>query len=121
MVKIPSLPSFEWEFLVIDNPKGEDLILGFEFLNHFNTSIDWRQGMITFNAYHNDYYDPSKSSSNYLSSSKSFEDEVFKDIQDVREDNFVSSLHLLGMWTFLIHIIMTPWESCGMKRKIRKK
>ncbi|MBW0500100.1 hypothetical protein O181_039815 [Austropuccinia psidii MF-1] len=120
MVELPSFPSFEWDFLVIDTPKGEDLILALEFLNHFNPSIDWRQGLITFKADHNDYYDPSKSFSNDLScakscaalvgysrtpsfpssvhipsfnshqSLKSSRDEVFKEIQD----NSVSSHHL---------------------------
>ncbi|MBW0570890.1 hypothetical protein O181_110605 [Austropuccinia psidii MF-1] len=46
MVELLSFTSFEWDFLVIDTPKGEDLILGFDFLNHFNPSIDWRQGLI---------------------------------------------------------------------------
>ncbi|MBW0460580.1 hypothetical protein O181_000295 [Austropuccinia psidii MF-1] len=124
MVDPPSFPSFEWDFFVIDTPKGEDLILGFDYLNHFNPSIDWGQGLITFNAYHKDYYDPSKSFSNDLSSAKLcaalfgdsrtpsfpyslhipslnsctsllfYRDEVFKDIQDVGEDNSVSSLNL---------------------------
>ncbi|MBW0536224.1 hypothetical protein O181_075939 [Austropuccinia psidii MF-1] len=124
MVELPSFPSFEWDLLVIDTPKGEDLILGFDFFNHFNLSIDWRQGMITLNADHKDYYDPSKSFSNEFSSAKSCaalvgdsrtpsfpssvhipslnshqsllssRDEVFKEIQDVGEDNSVSSLHL---------------------------
>ena len=40
MAELPSFPSFEWDFLVIDTPKEEDLILGFEFLNDFNWSID---------------------------------------------------------------------------------
>ncbi|MBW0588820.1 hypothetical protein O181_128535, partial [Austropuccinia psidii MF-1] len=82
----------------IDTPKGEDLILGFDSLNHSNPSIHWRQGLITFNSDHKDYYDPSKSFSNYFSSAKSraaLVDEVFKDIQDVGEDNSVSSLHLI--------------------------
>ncbi|MBW0566520.1 hypothetical protein O181_106235 [Austropuccinia psidii MF-1] len=70
MVELPSFPSFEWEFLVIDTTKGEDLILGFDFLNHFNPSTDWRQGLITFNADHKDFYDPSKSFSNEFSSAK---------------------------------------------------
>ncbi|MBW0496705.1 hypothetical protein O181_036420 [Austropuccinia psidii MF-1] len=124
MVELPSFPSFEWYFLVIDTPKGEDLILGFDFLNHFNPSIDWRKGLITFNSDHKDYHDPSKSFSNDFSSAKSCaalvgdsrtpsfpssvhipslnshqsllssRDEVFKEIQDVGEDNSVSSLHL---------------------------
>ncbi|MBW0492704.1 hypothetical protein O181_032419 [Austropuccinia psidii MF-1] len=125
MVELPSFPTFEWDFLVIDTAKGEELILGFDFLNHYNPSIDWRQGLITFNADHKDYLDPSQSFRNDLSSAISFAalvgdsrtpsfpspfhipsiyspqslplsgDEVFKDIQDVAEDNSVSSLHLL--------------------------
>ncbi|MBW0552748.1 hypothetical protein O181_092463 [Austropuccinia psidii MF-1] len=124
MVELPLFPSFEWEFLVIDTPKGENLILGLDFLNHFNPSIYWRQGLITFNADHKDYFDPSKSFSNDFSSAKtcaalvgdsrtpsfpssvhitslnshlsllSSRDEVFKDIQDFGEDNSLSSLHL---------------------------
>ncbi|MBW0498746.1 hypothetical protein O181_038461 [Austropuccinia psidii MF-1] len=70
MVELPSFPSFEWGFLVIDTPKGEHLILGFEFLNHFHPSIDWRQGQITFNADHKEDSDPSKSFRNEFSSSK---------------------------------------------------
>ncbi|MBW0525645.1 hypothetical protein O181_065360 [Austropuccinia psidii MF-1] len=109
--------------LVIDTPKREDLILGFDFLNHFNPYIDWRQGLITFNSDHKDYSDPSKSFHNDLSSAKSCAalvgdsrttsfpssvhipsiispqslqlsgKEVFKEIQYVQEDNSVSSLH----------------------------
>ncbi|MBW0489905.1 hypothetical protein O181_029620 [Austropuccinia psidii MF-1] len=110
--------------MVIDTLKGEDLILGFEFLNHFNPSISWRQGLITFNSDNKAYYAPFKSSSNDISSSKSCaalvvdsrtpsflssvhipsfnshqsllssRDEVFKEIQDIGEDHSVSSLHL---------------------------
>ncbi|MBW0561269.1 hypothetical protein O181_100984 [Austropuccinia psidii MF-1] len=152
MVELLSFPSFEWDFLVIDTPKGEDLILDFDFLNHFNPSIDFRQELITFNADYKDYYDPSKSFSTNFSSAKSCEallgysrassfpssvhipslnlhhslllsnDEVFKEIHDVGEDNLVSSLHLfLGIWTSLLHVIMTPWRSCGIKRRSQKK
>ncbi|MBW0469967.1 hypothetical protein O181_009682 [Austropuccinia psidii MF-1] len=124
MVELPSFPSFEWDFLVIDTPKGGDLILGFDFLNHFSPSIDWRQGLITFNSDHMDSCDPSNSFRNDFSSAKSCatllgdsrtpsfpssvyipsinspqsllssRDEVFKEIKDVGEDNSVSSLHL---------------------------
>ncbi|MBW0522478.1 hypothetical protein O181_062193 [Austropuccinia psidii MF-1] len=124
MVELPSFPSFECDFLVIDPPKGEDFILGFDFLNHFNPSIDLRQGLITLNSDHKDYYYPSTPFNNDLSSSKSCaalvgdsttpsfpssvhipspnshmsllssRDEVLKEIQDVGEDNPVSSLHL---------------------------
>ncbi|MBW0490140.1 hypothetical protein O181_029855 [Austropuccinia psidii MF-1] len=98
IVVLPYFPSFEWNFL--------------------------RQGPITFNADHNDYYDSSKSFSNNFYSTKSCAaiigdsrtpslpssvhipslnyhmslpssgDEVFKEIQDVGEENSVSSLHL---------------------------
>ncbi|MBW0536186.1 hypothetical protein O181_075901 [Austropuccinia psidii MF-1] len=128
MVEYPSFPSSEWDFLVIDTPKGEDLILGFDFLKKFNPSIDWRQGLITFNADHEKYYDPLKCFGNDFSSAKSCtplvgdsrtpsfpssvhipsvdshqsllssRDEVFKEIQDVGEDNSVSSLHPFFLW-----------------------
>ncbi|MBW0504835.1 hypothetical protein O181_044550 [Austropuccinia psidii MF-1] len=124
MVEIPSFPSFEWGFLVIDTRKGEDLILGFDFLTYFKPYIDWRQGHITFNADHKDYYAPFKSFSNSLLSAESYSDlvgdsrtqsfpssfhiislnfhqsflasryDVLKGIQHVGEDNSVSSLHL---------------------------
>ncbi|MBW0525055.1 hypothetical protein O181_064770 [Austropuccinia psidii MF-1] len=125
MVELPSFPSFEWDFLVIDTPKGEDLILGFDLLNHFNPSIDWRQGLITFNSDHKYFYDPSKSFNNDFSSANSCaalvgdsrtqsflssvhipslnshlsllssRDEVFKETKDVEEENSVFVLHLL--------------------------
>ncbi|MBW0494211.1 hypothetical protein O181_033926 [Austropuccinia psidii MF-1] len=124
MIELTSFPSFEWESLVIDTPKGEDLILGFDFLNTFNTSIDWRKGLMTFNSDNKEYYDPSKSFSNDFSSAKlcaslvgdsrtpsfpssvhisslnshqsliSSRDEFFKRIQDFEEDNSVFSIHL---------------------------
>ncbi|MBW0556419.1 hypothetical protein O181_096134 [Austropuccinia psidii MF-1] len=124
MVELPSFPSFESDFLVIDTPKREDFILDFDFLNHFNPSVYWRQRLITFNADQKYYSDPSNSFCNDFSSAKSCaalvgdsrtpsfpysvhipsltshqsllssRDEVFKDIQDFGEDNSVSSLHL---------------------------
>ncbi|MBW0508728.1 hypothetical protein O181_048443 [Austropuccinia psidii MF-1] len=124
MVELPSFPSFDWDFVVVDTPKGEDLILGFHFLNHFNPSIYWKQRFITFNADQKDYHDPSNYFSNAFSSTKSCaalvgdsrtpsipssvdipslnsnkslsssRDEVFKEIQDVGEDNSVFSLYL---------------------------
>ncbi|MBW0510302.1 hypothetical protein O181_050017 [Austropuccinia psidii MF-1] len=90
MVELPSFPSFEWDFLVIDTPKGEDLILGFAFLSHFNPSIDWRQGLITFNADHKDYSDPSNSFCNDFSSSKS----CAALVGDSRTPSFPYSVHI---------------------------
>ncbi|MBW0506807.1 hypothetical protein O181_046522 [Austropuccinia psidii MF-1] len=105
MVELPSFPSFEWAFLGINTSKAEDLISRIDFLNHFNPSIDWIQVLITFNPDHKYYYNPFKSFSNDLSSSKSCaalshksllssKHELLKEIQDVGEDNSVSSFHL---------------------------
>ncbi|MBW0476515.1 hypothetical protein O181_016230 [Austropuccinia psidii MF-1] len=124
MGELPSLPSFEWDFLVIDTPNREYLILCFDFLNHFNLSIVLRKGLITFDSDHKDYDDPSKSFRNDFSSAKSCEalrgdyrtpslpssvhipslnshksllsskDEVFKESQDFVEDDFSTSLYL---------------------------
>ncbi|MBW0519608.1 hypothetical protein O181_059323 [Austropuccinia psidii MF-1] len=122
--KLNSFPRFEWGLLVIDTTKGEDLIFGFDFLNHCNPSIYWRKVLITFNSDQKDPYDPSKSFSNDFSSAKSCatlvadsrtpsfpssvliptlnshqsllssRNEVFQEIQDFGEDNSVSSIHL---------------------------
>ncbi|MBW0577926.1 hypothetical protein O181_117641 [Austropuccinia psidii MF-1] len=89
MVELPAFPSFEWDFLVIATPKEEDLMLGFDFLNHFHASIEWRQGMITFNADHKDYYDSSKYFSNDFSTAKSCAALVV----DSRTPSFPSSVH----------------------------
>ncbi|MBW0484313.1 hypothetical protein O181_024028 [Austropuccinia psidii MF-1] len=89
MVELPSFPSFEWELLVIDTTKGDDPILGFEFLNHFNPSIDWRKGLITFDADQKDYYDPSKSFSNDFSSTS-----FAALVGDSRTPSFPSSTHI---------------------------
>ncbi|MBW0491848.1 hypothetical protein O181_031563 [Austropuccinia psidii MF-1] len=123
MIELPSFPTFQCDFWVVYTQKGEYLILGFDFLNNFNPYIDWRQGLISFDTDHKYYYDPSKSCSDDLSSVTlcaalvadfrkpsfpssvhipsfnsqnallSSRDEVFKEMQDFGEDNFVSSLH----------------------------
>ncbi|MBW0566417.1 hypothetical protein O181_106132 [Austropuccinia psidii MF-1] len=90
MVELPSFPSFECYFLVIETPKGEELLLGFDFLNHFHPSIDLRQGLITFNADHKDYYDPSESCSNEFSSAKL----CAALVGDSRTQSFPSSVHI---------------------------
>ncbi|MBW0484143.1 hypothetical protein O181_023858 [Austropuccinia psidii MF-1] len=90
MVELPSFPSFEWDFLVINTPKGKDLILGFDFLNHFNPSIDWRHGLITFIPDNKDYYDPSNSFSDEISSAKS----CAALLGDSRTPSFPCSVHI---------------------------
>ncbi|MBW0482706.1 hypothetical protein O181_022421 [Austropuccinia psidii MF-1] len=101
MVELPSFPNFELEFLVIDTYKREDLILGFDSLNHFNPSIDndfssskscaGLVGDSRTPSFPSSVHIPSLNSHQSLLSSR---DEVFKEIQDVGEDNSVSSLHL---------------------------
>ncbi|MBW0484864.1 hypothetical protein O181_024579 [Austropuccinia psidii MF-1] len=47
---LPSLPSFEWDFFIIYSPKGEDLILGYDYLYHLNPIIDWKNGLINYDS-----------------------------------------------------------------------
>ncbi|MBW0467951.1 hypothetical protein O181_007666 [Austropuccinia psidii MF-1] len=103
MVYLPSFPSFEWDSLVIDTPKGEDLILGFDFLHHFNPSIDWSNDLssakswVALVGYSRT---PSFPLSVHILSLDSHQsllssiDEVFKETKAVGEDNSVSSIHL---------------------------
>ncbi|MBW0566034.1 hypothetical protein O181_105749 [Austropuccinia psidii MF-1] len=124
VVDLPSFPSFEWDFFIIDSPKGEDLILGYDFLYHFNPIIDWENGFITYNSIHKDSSGIISSTSNDFPTavnsvamvgelktpslppsvhippiipSQSLlpsRDEVFKEIKDVGDDVAISSLHL---------------------------
>ncbi|MBW0513519.1 hypothetical protein O181_053234 [Austropuccinia psidii MF-1] len=102
VVEFPSFPSFEWDFFIIYSPKGEDLILGYDFLYHFNPIIDWKNGFITYDSNHKDSSGIKPSSSNALATSVNSvalsllqsRDEVFKEIKDVGEDVSISSLHL---------------------------
>ncbi|MBW0515858.1 hypothetical protein O181_055573 [Austropuccinia psidii MF-1] len=63
---LPSFPSFEWDLFIIDSPKGEDLILGYDFLYHFNPIINWRNCFITYDSSHNDSSGIKSSASNAL-------------------------------------------------------
>ncbi|MBW0520824.1 hypothetical protein O181_060539 [Austropuccinia psidii MF-1] len=64
VVDLPSFPSFEWDFFIIDSPKGEDLILGSNFLYHFNPIINWKNGLITYDSSHKDSSGITSSTSN---------------------------------------------------------
>ncbi|MBW0500311.1 hypothetical protein O181_040026 [Austropuccinia psidii MF-1] len=90
MVELPSFPSFELEFLVIHTPKGDDLILFFNFLNHFNLSIDLRKGLLTCNPDHKYYHDPSNSSSKDSFSANTCSALVY----DSRTPLFPTSFHI---------------------------
>ncbi|MBW0474861.1 hypothetical protein O181_014576 [Austropuccinia psidii MF-1] len=124
VVDLPSFPIFEWDFFMIYSTKREDLILGYDFLYHFNPTIDWKDGFITYESSHKDSSSIESSSSNALATavnsvslvgqlktlslpssvhissmipSQSLlksTDEVFKDIEPVGEYVAISSLHL---------------------------
>ncbi|MBW0473260.1 hypothetical protein O181_012975 [Austropuccinia psidii MF-1] len=80
---------YEGDFFIIDSPKGEDLILGYDFLYHFKPIIDWKNGLITY-----DYSGSNSSSGNdYATAAKSVA-LFFKEIKDLGEDDAISSLHL---------------------------
>ncbi|MBW0516428.1 hypothetical protein O181_056143 [Austropuccinia psidii MF-1] len=93
MVELPSFPTSEWDFLVIDTPKIEDLILAFDFLTHLNPSIDWRKGLITFNYDHKNYHDPSNSFDNHFPSAKS----CAALVGDSTAPSFQSSFHISSL------------------------
>ncbi|MBW0553631.1 hypothetical protein O181_093346 [Austropuccinia psidii MF-1] len=63
---LPSFPSFEWDFFIIDSPKGEDLILGYDLLYHFNPIIYWKNELITYDSSHKDSSGINYSTSNAL-------------------------------------------------------
>ncbi|MBW0472780.1 hypothetical protein O181_012495 [Austropuccinia psidii MF-1] len=102
VVEFPSFPSLEWEFFILHSPKGEDLILGYDLLYHFNPIMDWENGLITYDSSHKDASGIKSSASNALSTAVNSvavsllksRDVVLKEIKDVGEDVAISSLHL---------------------------
>ncbi|MBW0484404.1 hypothetical protein O181_024119 [Austropuccinia psidii MF-1] len=112
------------EASLANSPKGEDLILGYDFLYHFNPIPDWKNGLITYYSSHKDSIGIISSTSNDFSTainsvsvigelkttslpplgnipsiipSQSLlpsRDQVFIEIKDVGEDFAISSLHL---------------------------
>ncbi|MBW0582108.1 hypothetical protein O181_121823 [Austropuccinia psidii MF-1] len=124
VVDLLSFPSFEWDFFIIDSPKGKGLILGYDFLYHFNPIIDWKNGFITYYSSHRDYSGITSSTSNGFTTSVNSvalvgelktpslppsvhiasiipsqsllpsRGEVFKDMKDVEEDVAIFSLNL---------------------------
>ncbi|MBW0488930.1 hypothetical protein O181_028645 [Austropuccinia psidii MF-1] len=64
VVDLPSFPRFEWDFFIIDSPKGEELILGYDSLHHFDPIIDWKNGLIIYDSGHKDSSGITSSTSN---------------------------------------------------------
>ncbi|MBW0460355.1 hypothetical protein O181_000070 [Austropuccinia psidii MF-1] len=124
VVDLPSFPIFGWDFFIIDSPKGEDLILHYYFLYHFNPIIYFKNGLITYDSSQKDYSgiipstsdDPATAVNSValVGDSKTpslpfsilnppiilshsllpSRDEVLKEIKDFGEDVAISSLHL---------------------------
>ncbi|MBW0555418.1 hypothetical protein O181_095133 [Austropuccinia psidii MF-1] len=67
VVDFPSFPSFECDFFIIYSSKGEDLILVYEFLYHFNLIIDCKNVFITYDSGHKDSSGITSSTSNDFS------------------------------------------------------
>ncbi|MBW0496388.1 hypothetical protein O181_036103 [Austropuccinia psidii MF-1] len=105
--------------IIPNSPKGENLILGYDFLYHFNLIIDWKNGLITYDSSGiipstsntlatsakgvslvGELNTPSLPSSVHIPSimpSQSLlqsRDQAFKETKDVGEDVAISSLHL---------------------------
>ncbi|MBW0545536.1 hypothetical protein O181_085251 [Austropuccinia psidii MF-1] len=105
--------------IIPNSPKGEDIILGYDFLYHFDPTIDWKNGLITYDSSGiisstiNDFatafnsvslvgelktpfLPPSVHITSIISSQSllPLRDEVFKEIKYVGEDVVISSLHL---------------------------
>ncbi|MBW0524098.1 hypothetical protein O181_063813 [Austropuccinia psidii MF-1] len=107
-----------------DSPKGEALILGYDFLYHFNPIIYWKNGLITYDYSHKDSSGIKSSTSNSFATAFNsvalvgelktpslppsvhipsiipsqsllpLKDKFFKEIKDFGEDVAISSLHL---------------------------
>ncbi|MBW0490409.1 hypothetical protein O181_030124 [Austropuccinia psidii MF-1] len=93
VVELPSFPSFEWDFFIIDSPKGEDLILGYDFLYYFNPIIDWKNGLNTYCSIHRDSSGINSSASNALAT-------TFNSVALVGEPktpSLPSSVHILSI------------------------
>ncbi|MBW0553379.1 hypothetical protein O181_093094 [Austropuccinia psidii MF-1] len=110
--------------IIPNSPKGEDLILCYDFLYHFNPIIDWKNGLIIYHSSLKNSSGIKSSASNALATavnsvslvvelktpslpssvhmpsimpSQSIlqsRDEVFKEIKDVGEGVSIYSLHL---------------------------
>ncbi|MBW0501643.1 hypothetical protein O181_041358 [Austropuccinia psidii MF-1] len=108
----------------IDSPKGEDLILGYDFLYHINPIIDWKNALITYDSSHKNSSGIKSAASNSLATAVNIlalvgklktpflsfsvhipsimpsqsliksRDEVIKEINVVGEDVAISSLYL---------------------------
>ncbi|MBW0485294.1 hypothetical protein O181_025009 [Austropuccinia psidii MF-1] len=69
VVDFPTFPSFEWDFFIIDSFKGEELILGYDFLYHFSPIIHYKNGFITYSCCHKDSSATISSTSNEFATS----------------------------------------------------
>ncbi|MBW0574735.1 hypothetical protein O181_114450 [Austropuccinia psidii MF-1] len=52
VVGLHSFASFRWGFFIIDSPKGEELISGYDFLYNFKPIIYCKNGFIIYDSNH---------------------------------------------------------------------
>ncbi|MBW0512156.1 hypothetical protein O181_051871 [Austropuccinia psidii MF-1] len=55
--------------IIPNSPKGEDLVLGYDFLYHFNPIIDWKNELIIYDSSHKDSSGIKYSAGNALATS----------------------------------------------------
>ncbi|MBW0522990.1 hypothetical protein O181_062705 [Austropuccinia psidii MF-1] len=76
--------------IIQNSPKGEDLILGYDFLYHFHPIIDWKNGLITYDS-------SNKDSSGILSSTSNDFATAVKSISlvgELKTPSLPSSVHI---------------------------
>ncbi|MBW0511507.1 hypothetical protein O181_051222 [Austropuccinia psidii MF-1] len=81
--------------IVPNSPKGEDLILGYDFLYHFNPIIDWKNGLITYDSSNKD----SSGINSYTSSDLANAVNSVALVGELKTPFLPSSVHILSIMT----------------------
>ncbi|MBW0471935.1 hypothetical protein O181_011650 [Austropuccinia psidii MF-1] len=85
IVDFPSFPGFEWDPFIIDPPKGEEFILGYDLLYHFDHIIDCKNGVITYDSSGIIPYNSNKYATSVNSASL---------FGELKETSLLSSIHI---------------------------
>ncbi|MBW0586353.1 hypothetical protein O181_126068 [Austropuccinia psidii MF-1] len=93
VVDLLSFPTFEWDVSIIDSTKGEDLILGYDFLYHFGPIIDWKNGLITYDSGHKDSSGTKSSASNDFATAVN----SVALVGELKTPSLPSSVHILSI------------------------
>ncbi|MBW0519544.1 hypothetical protein O181_059259 [Austropuccinia psidii MF-1] len=76
--------------IIPNSPKGEDLILGYDFLYHFDPIIHWKNGLITYDSNHKDSSGLNSSTSNDLA----IDFNSFALVGELKTPSLPSSVHI---------------------------